>query len=140
MALRGLADANGDGLQEAFVSLSRGAANDFMGVFALTGSELIQVEEAGEGPLLIDVGGPADFGSGGACKDVDGDGNPELVLFEVHSAQGSRHAWKKDIYEWEGFRVLFREKVTGSFEYRGRKDDRRVGGFHEFRCGGFVTY
>ncbi|MGH2703847.1 MAG: hypothetical protein ACRDJ4_01750 [Actinomycetota bacterium] len=132
----GAADADGDGREEAFVNVERGASTQFLEVLALEAGRLVAVEEHGRGRLRIAVGGTVTHGDGGECVDVDGDGRPELVLASATTSDGSTYRVEERVLRWSGREVSL---ATTNSRTLGADGHAALAGLYELRCGRMRT-
>jgi hypothetical protein len=132
----GAADADGDGREEIFVNADRGASTQFLEILALDGGRLVAIEEHGRGRLRIAVGGSVTHGDGGECRDVDGDGRPELVLASATTNDGRIYTIEERVYRWSGREVVLETTTSrtlgGAAPAAGRA-------FYELECGRLRT-
>jgi hypothetical protein len=92
----GAADADDDGVDEAFVkivthSYHSGATHE-IGIYGIQGGRFFRVR-AGGAPLRFPVGGVSTFGEGAECRDVDLDGDPEFLLLRIDYVFGEQQRW-----------------------------------------------
>jgi hypothetical protein len=136
-AVLGTADVDGDGRQEAFTRVERGASTEFAGVFTLDdGGRLTRVAEEGRGPLQLAYSGSVTHGDGGTCATLP-DGSPGIVVRSVERFDESQpYRWRETDYEWLG-----NGAVRSAGTRQGTIDspdglDPRLEPFFEFTCGG----
>ncbi|HEX2296006.1 MAG TPA: metallophosphoesterase [Actinomycetota bacterium] len=134
----GAADADGDGDDEVFVNVVdfvyHGGTTSVLGLFALRDGDLERVTDARGRPLDVPVGGVSNFGEGLECRDLDGDGVPEIRLLRIDSASSARSRWIEQVYRWRGEELKLVRTVRGTLRRRGF-DDPRVLRFYELHCG-----
>lgn len=136
--LLGGADANGDGTDEVFAKVRThlyhsGATHD-IGIYTFDRGRLRRVESGGI-PLDVPIGGVSYFGEGAECRDVDDDGVPELQLLRVDGVMEDEQRTLVRTYRWDGARVVFVHRHTGSFAKTGY-DDPRLLRFYQLHCFG----
>ena len=135
----GATDADGDGDDEMFVNVAdhvyHGGTTSVLALYRMLPGALVRVDGPGGKPLDIAVGGVSNFGEGLECRDLDGDGTPELQLLRIDSASSARSRWSVQVYRWtdEGSLELV-EKKRGTLRRRGFTDPR-VLRFYELHCG-----
>lgn len=122
----GLTDADGDGRDEGFAILHRGASTVFAGIFSIDDGVLSRVHTTDGEPFAIAAGGSVTHGDGGECF-ADG----ELVLRALSSRQAGGYRWTEETYRW----------VDGTLERvatdRGTFDDpadAELAPFYRFTC------
>lgn len=134
----GATDVDGDGDDEVFVNVVdfvyHGGTTSVLGLFALHGEALERVTDPAGDPLDLPVGGVSNFGEGVECRDVDGDGTPELQLLRIDSATSERSRWIEQVYRWRGDDLVLAETTRGTLRRQGYTDPR-VLRFYELHCG-----
>ncbi|MDQ4124804.1 MAG: metallophosphoesterase family protein, partial [Actinomycetota bacterium] len=134
----GATDADGDGDDEVFVNVGdvvyHGGSTSVLGLFALRGETLERVTDADGTPFDLPVGGVSNFGEGVECRDVDGDGAPELQLLRIDSATSARSRWIEQVYRWRGDDLALVRTTRGTLRRQGYTDPR-VLRFYELHCG-----
>jgi hypothetical protein len=135
----GSEDADGMGLDEAFVravthSYHSGATFE-VALFGVENGEFFRVQERGK-RFAIPVGGVSVFGEGGECRDVDLDGDPELVLLRIDYVSEEVQRWSERIYEWSDRSLRLARRREGRFAKTGYNDPL-VLRFYSLRCFGF---
>jgi predicted phosphodiesterase len=134
----GATDVDSDGDDEAFVNVVdhvyHGGTTSVLGLFALRGERLARVADTRGNALEIPVGGVSNFGEGVECRDVDGDGTPELQLLRIDSASSARSRWTEKVYRWRGERLELLDTNRGTLRRDGFNDPR-VLRFYELHCG-----
>ena len=134
----GVTDADSDGDDEAFVNVVdhvyHGGTTSVLGLYGWDGDVLARVRDTRGRPLDMPVGGVSNFGEGLDCRDVDGDGTPELQLLRIDSASSARSRWIEQVYRWRGGALDLVRTVRGSLRREGFTDPR-VLRFYELHCG-----
>lgn len=96
--LIGIADVNGDGCDDAIVTVGRGASTTWTTFVVYDGSELRRVEEAGK-PVMFLFGGSVRHGNAIECRRTKD--TPEIVA-RAASDYTSDYQWDtvEDIHHW----------------------------------------
>jgi hypothetical protein len=121
----GAADADRDGVDEAFVrivthSYHSGATHE-IGIFGVRRGDLFRVRADGA-PLRFPVGGVSTFGEGAECRDVDLDGDAEFILLRVDYVFGETQRWSERVYEWTDRSLTFVRREEGRMAKTGYSD------------------
>ncbi|MDQ3914026.1 MAG: metallophosphoesterase family protein [Actinomycetota bacterium] len=136
--LVGATDTDGDGDDEAFVNVLdhvyHGGTTSVLELFAWRGGDLVRIRHARGGAFQIPVGGVSNFGEGMECRDLDGDGTPEVQLLRIDSASSARSRWIEQVYRWRGDELELVRTKRGTLRRRGFTDPR-VYRFYELHCG-----
>ncbi|HEY7876398.1 MAG TPA: hypothetical protein VIG64_14880, partial [Actinomycetota bacterium] len=123
--LLGTADANDDGSDEAFVKVAthsyHSGATHEIAIFGVRPRDIYRVQIDGR-PSLFQVGGVSTFGEGVECRDVDLDGDPELVLLRIDFVFGEIQRFSERVYEWEGTGLRFSSRREGRMAKTGYND------------------
>jgi hypothetical protein len=104
----------------------------------LEGSRIERVRVAGQGPLVLSVGGAALFGSGAECRNPGSARGAELAILGIYTRDGRRYNWEKELYRWEGIDLFQVDRRNGVIVSRG-DNDPRLQRFWQFRCGSVLV-
>lgn len=138
----GAADADGDGGDEVFVQIHRGAAAVTLEIFTYRNARLTRVRWA-DVPALRGASGGRPFhviaagsraGGGGASCERAADGTERFVVTGVGVLPNRRFTWRENRYRWRGASLA----PAGTRQGTMREDDPRLGAFYQVRCGGLV--
>lgn len=121
----GTADADRDGLDEAFVKvlthLYHSGATHEVAIFGVARGRLFRVRVDAV-PLRFPVGGISTFGEGAECRDIDLDGTPEFLLLRVDDAFGEFQRLSRRIYRWKDRSLEFVEREEDRMAKTGYAD------------------
>lgn len=135
----GAEDADGEGLDEAFVSLlthsyHSGKTRE-LGIFGVEDGRFFRVKAEGE-PFLFQVGGVSVTGHGAECRDVDLDGKPEFVVLYIDGVINDTQEVNDRIYRWRDRSLGLLESRRGRMAKAGYSDPL-LWRYYSFRCLGF---
>ena len=135
----GAEDADGEGLDEVFVSLlthsyHSGKTRE-LGIFGVEDGRFFRVEAEGE-PFLFQVGGVSVTGHGAECRDVDLDGKPEFVVLYIDGVMNDFQEVNDRIYRWRERSLVLLESRRGRMAKAGYSDPL-LWRYYSFRCLGF---
>ena len=136
----GVADADDDGLDEAFVNVlthtGHGGQTHELTIFGVERGRIFRVLADGV-PLLFPVGGVSTFGEGAECRDVDFDGKPEFLLLRVDYVFSPVQRLSERVYKWVHRHLEFVRRNRGRMAKTGYLDPL-LWRYYSLRCRDFV--
>ena len=135
----GAEDADGGGLDEAFVkilthSYHSGKTHE-VAIFGVRNGHFFRVKADGE-PLVFQVGGVSVFGEGAECRDVDADGRPEFLLLYIDGVDNEVQETVERVYRWKNRALTLVRRKEGHMAKTGYSDPL-LWRYYSLRCFAF---